>query len=70
MLSGYWRRSASLAWLLDKAVLMTPKSQGETPVDLRNKVIGVVSGSQASEALRRQYPDSTLRFQSWYNTAV
>ena len=61
---------ASPPWLLDKAVLMTPKSQGETPVDLRNKVIGVVSGSQASEALRRQYPESTLRFQSWYNTAV
>ena len=61
---------ASAPWLLDKAVLMTPKTQGETPVDLRNKVVGVVSGSQASQALRRQYPESTLRFQSWYTTAV
>jgi two-component system sensor histidine kinase EvgS len=33
-------------------------------------VIGVVSGSQASAALQRQYPESTLRFQSWYTTAI
>lgn len=61
---------ASPPWLLDKAVLMTQKTPGETPVDLRNKVIGVVSGSQASAALQRQYPESTLRFQSWYTTAI
>lgn len=61
---------ASPPWLLDKAVLMTRKTQGGTPADLRNKVVGIVAGSQASEALRHQYPESTLHFQSWYTTAV
>ncbi|NJQ21109.1 transporter substrate-binding domain-containing protein [Pantoea sp. LS15] len=61
---------ATPPWLLDKAVLMTSKPQGEAPLDLRNKVLGLVAGSHAGDALRRYYPESTLRYQTWYTTAV
>lgn len=61
---------ATSPWLLDKAVLMTTRERADDAPDESPKTIGVMSDTNASPALRRDYPGSTLRFQSWYPSAV
>ncbi|MCK7166979.1 response regulator [Enterobacter cloacae] len=57
-------------WLLDKAVLMTTREWTDDAPDASPKTLGLMSDTNASPALRRYYPDSTLRFQSWYPSAI
>ncbi|WP_320728029.1 response regulator [Enterobacter sp. 118C5] len=57
-------------WLLDKSVLMTTHERADDASEESPKILGLMSDTSASPALRHYYPGSTLRFQSWYPSAV
>ncbi|TIN52222.1 MAG: transporter substrate-binding domain-containing protein [Mesorhizobium sp.] len=57
-------------WLLDKSVLMTTRERADNVPEESPKTLGLMTDTNASPALRRHYPGSTLRFQSWYPSAV
>lgn len=61
---------ATPPWLLDKAVLMTARDRADDAPEESPKTLGLMSDTNASPALRRHYPGSTLRFQTWYPSAV
>ncbi|HBH7067269.1 TPA: transporter substrate-binding domain-containing protein [Enterobacter cloacae] len=61
---------ATPPWLLDKAVLMTARDRADDAPEDSPKTLGLMSDTNASPALRRHYPGSTLRFQTWYPSAV
>lgn len=61
---------ATPPWLLDKAVLMTSREQDHDSAEESPQTLGLMSDTHASPALRRYYPGSTLRSQSWYPSAI